>query len=268
MIFAGGQINCTSNIDQNILNIKELIDYGSSVKADLCVTPEYALTGFVDDIKDWNCPDKAIDELVAYASSKNVGLLLGTMYEADEPDKLFNQVRVYDKSGDLLKVANKLRVWGSLEVSNFTEEGISDNIVDMPNGDRIGILICNDMWGNGWEEGPNISRRMFNMGARINIHCTNAERGVEPWKDNILREYHNSWIRQSSIHTPTLSVDNACMMDGTPYRGPTSSQSGVAIGGNWVVTALERGVDFFHFDIGRPYNMKKPWTMQNHQGDI
>ena len=267
MIFAGGQINCTSSIDQNVLNIKELIDYGSSVEADFCVTPEYALTGFIDDIEDWDSPDRAIDELVAYATSKNIGLLLGTMYEADEPDKLWNQVRLYDKSGEFIKAANKLRVWGSLEVSNFTDEGIENNIIHMPNGDRIGILICNDMWGNGWDEGPNVSRRMFGMGARINIHCTNAERGEVPWKDQALREYHSAWIKQSSIDVPTLSVDNACRMNGKPYRGPTSSQSGVAIGGNWVVTALERGVDFFHFNLGSPYNQTKPWVMPNHIGD-
>ena len=42
-------------------------------------------------------------------------------------------------------------------------------------------------------------------------------------------------------------------MNGTPYTGPTSSQSGAVFHGEWVRKASERGVDYFHVVLGSPY---------------
>jgi len=253
MLYAAGQINCTNNIETNIVNIKKLIDYGFATNADFCITPEYAVTGHVDDINNWVDPKPAINEIVQYAKERNIGLFLGTVYESEESDKIYNQVRVYDKDGSFLHAANKVRCWGSIEKFEYSQDAIRNNVVELPNGDTVGILICNDLWGNGWEEGPNIPRTMSKHGAGFFIHCTNATRDTFGERDDCLREYHNAWIRAIGLDDPIISVDNACNMNGTPYRGPTSSQSGAVVRGAWVCKASERLTDYFHVNIGDPY---------------
>jgi len=254
MLYAAGQINCTNNIKTNIDNIKKLIDYGSAVGADWCITPEYALTGHVDNMDDWVDPKPSIEEIVAYAKDKNVGLFLGTLYESEEPDKVYNQIRVYDKDGSFIKAANKIRCWGSIEKFEYSSEAIENNVIKLPNGEKVGILVCNDLWGNGWDEGPNIPRTMVGYyGAGFFIHCTNATRDTPSVRDSCLREYHSAWIRATGLDEHIISVDNACNMNGTPYTGPTSSQSGAVFKGEWVRKASERGVDYFHVRLGGPY---------------
>ena len=253
MLYAAGQINCTNNIHTNIDNIKKLIDYGFAINADFCITPEYAVTGHVDDMNNWVDPKPAINEIVHYAKDKNIGLFLGTVYESEESNKIYNQVRVYDKDGSFLHAVNKIRCWGSIEKFEYSEDAIKNNIVELPNGESVCVVICNDLWGNGWEEGPNIPRTMTPHGAQFFIHCTNAVRDTAGERDPCLREYHSAWIRAIGLDYPIISVDNACNMNGAPYNGPTSSQSGVVIQGKWERMARERGVDYFHANIGAPY---------------
>lgn len=253
MKYACGQINCTKDIETNVAYIRSLIDYGISIDADFCVTPEYALSGFVDHIDDWPEKfDECLEDILSYAKENEIGLFLGTLYPV--MDKFSNQVRVYDKEGSILGVAKKIRCWGQLEVPNtLDEEGIGNNIIDMPNGDRVAVIICNDMWGNGIEEGLNIPRTSQGMGARSIVHITNAERGFDHSKDRTLRSYHNAWLQVVSLDVPVISVDNACNMNGEPYYGDTSSQSGFLYNGNYIYSAAPRGVDYFSGMIGQAY---------------
>jgi hypothetical protein len=46
-----------------------------------------------------------------------------------------------------------------------------------------------------------------------------------------------------------ITVDNSCKPDGTEWGGPTSSQSGVLIGGEWVTTVPRTGTHYFYYDL-------------------
>lgn len=278
MIFAGGQINVTNDISINIQNIKELIDYTAAVEADFCSMPEYAMSGFIDNWIDWEDKkpqvEAGVEELVAYATSKNVGMFLSTLYDPDpfeedyfdepEDNKVRNQVRVYDKDGKLLGAANKIRAWGPIEQRTVSMEGIKQNVITMPNNEKVGVMLCNDLWGNGFEGGPVIHRTMLaDFGAQIFIHATNAERGKGRLKDDTLREFHNGWLRTVSLDGPIITTDNACNMNGQPYNGPTSSSSGICMNAMWVERCADRGVEFFHQQIGNVEYGSTPEVLQN-----
>jgi len=91
----------------------------------------------------------------------------------------------------------------------------------------------------------------FNDGAHIFLHATNAERDVGRMYDSVMSDWHNAHLRNISYLAgiPVISVDNSIKMDGTEWNGPTSSQSGVLIGGEWVVTVPRVGTHYFYYDF-------------------
>ena len=48
---------------------------------------------------------------------------------------------------------------------------------------------------------------------------------------------------------PIITVDNTCHMNGQPYDGPTSSESGVTVDGKWVTKIPRTGTQHFYYDF-------------------
>ena len=256
MIFAGGQIAVTKDRNQNVKNIKELIDYAVEMKADYYVTPEYSVSGWTDDADVYSPPTEEVAELVDYAASKNVGSMLATLW-TDEEDKVRNQIRVYDRDGTFQDSANKLRTWGPLEVGDHSTEAIGNNVIVMGNGNKIGLMLCNDLWGGGLEGGPCVWKEMLHhYSAHYFVHATNARRGHNRFQDEVFSEYHNAWMRMLALDYDLLTVDNAIKMEGDPYYGETASQSGILRDGYWVEKPPRNGVAYFANTMGSPYEKK------------
>ena len=55
--------------------------------------------------------------------------------------------------------------------------------------------------------------------------------------------------KNQETQIPIITVDNTCHMNGHPYDGPTSSESGVTVDGKWVTKVPRLGTQHFYYDF-------------------
>lgn len=251
--FAGAQIPCTTSIDTNIEHIKNAIDWAAENLVDYLLTPEGSLSGYYPGYdKDVDALFAAEKIIVSYAAKKNVGLCLGTMWcESDnrfpEGYRKENQIRFYTKSGDFIDSTNK-----TYTIPEYDQTVVSDSItiVDMPDDIRASGLICNDFWGG--LEFPSLPIYVKEqLGAHVIFHATNGFKGELPVYDEITEVWHEGNLRMASFITgiPIITVDNCYKMNGDPFDGKTSSQSGILLNGEWQVKAPRTGTQYFYYDF-------------------
>lgn len=254
--FAGAQIPCSKILKNNVQTIKTAIDWAVDNQVDYLITPEGSLSGY---IKDFDVPElvDALTEIEQYAANK-VGLCLGTLWTENENDigVRRNQIRFYSKDGILNRTVDKTIITpydvmlGIAPSSEHIIVPFLDEQLDLHDIPLIaGAFICADFYGK--KEYPDLTRMSFNDGAHIFLHATNAERDVGRMYDSVMSDWHNAHLRNISYLAgiPVISVDNSIKMDGTEWNGPTSSQSGVLIGGEWVVTVPRVGTHYFYYDF-------------------
>jgi predicted amidohydrolase len=261
MRIAGAQIPVTLDIEANVTTIKSSIDWAVKNKCHFLVTPECSLSGY-DSHFDEDTLCNALSNIEEYAKSGNIGLCLGTLWKEDEEAGQIrrNQIRFYDNLGQLIGVTNKtylvnqdagclrhdLDAFG-VTVHNLRCEDIQD--VGRQQLNVVG-LICNDLWGNGWPGKPSIPNLALQTElCNLFIHATNGARGNP--HDEIYNKWHDAHLLMISQATqiPIITVDNTCHMNGHPYDGPTSSESGVTVDGKWVTNVPRTGTQHFYYDF-------------------
>jgi len=248
---AGVKSLVSNDINKNLQVLKIAVDYAEREKADILLTPEGSLSGYKSDFNQ-NELNKALEELVDYASSAKVGLALGTcFYEKDK--KCYNQIRFYDKEGRFLGFHSKILRCGNLddpekgEINEFASTPlrtfIFENII-------IGGLICNDMWANPectTLPDTHLSQQLSRMGARIIFHSVNGSRDENEWSNVVNWNFHESNLRMkaSAGNLWIVTVDNSY-----PEHLKSSCPSGVLDpGGNWVSKTEEKGIQYFSYTI-------------------
>ena len=124
----------------------------------------------------------------------------------------------------------------------------------LPATDKIVIptagLVCADLYG--WcEMKGGLPQQYHNIGVKLYIHATNAERNTDALKDEVEEIWLESWLRRVSLYQscPIIVADNCYMMDGTEYHGPTMTQSGVIVNGIWMTKVPRIGTQYFHYDF-------------------
>lgn len=256
--FGGVQMPVTPFQEKNVNAIKKAIDWAAENNVDYLVTPEASLSGYsVNYCIDLDLLETGLKEIELYAVSKQVGLCLGTLWaevnEVEDTTILVkrNQIRFYTKEGQFLGSTDKHVLTPlDLEIGIVSGDGLAGALI--PVDDRVIPtvgLICADLYGYMSNEGG-LPQKLFNIGARIAIHSTNAERGLNDFKDELeLKWLEANLCRVSYSFFPVISVDNCYTMDGRPYEGDTITQSGVCIGGEWVVKAPRRGTQYFYYDF-------------------
>lgn len=247
---AGVKSAVSDDIAINVEAIKRAIDYAGLEKADILLTPEGSLSGYTPDF-DRMKARKALEEIVAYASTAGVGLALGTcFYEEDE--KCYNQIRFYDKSGNLLGFHSKILRCGN---HGDPKKGEINHYAATPlrtfefEGVIIGGLICNDMWANpGCTTLPDthLSQQLSQMGARIIFHAAYGGRDDSEWSQ-VNWNYHESNLRMrarsGSIWIVTADSSN-------PINLNSSCPSGVVDPkGDWICSTKSKGVQYFSYTI-------------------
>jgi|TARA_A100000164_G_scaffold359461_1_gene372145 hypothetical protein len=179
--FAGAQIPVTRDINTNVKEIKEAIDYAKEVNADFLVTPEAALSGyyeeFMETAEQYQNLQQGEHEVVSYARENDIGLCLGTLFLNNEDLGQIkrNQIRFYNKSGDFVGAYNKIQTIHMDKVvpGNFKDPGVGATENDDWGGHPIvmlkkdantafetSALICNDMYGENLK-GEAIARRVL-----------------------------------------------------------------------------------------------------------
>ena len=243
---------------KNIKAIKKAIDWAAENNVNYLVTPEASLSGYSTNYcVDLEFLKTGLKEIELYAASKQVGLCLGTLwveFEGDDANKVLvkrNQIRFYTPQGQFLGAVDKHVLTPlDLEIGIVSGDGLSGALI--PVDERVIPtvgLICADLYGYMSDQGG-LPQKLFNIGARIAIHSTNAERGLNDFKDDLeLMWLEANLCRVSYSFFPVISVDNCYTMDGKPYKGKTITQSGVSVGGEWVVKAPRRGTQYFYYDF-------------------
>ena len=86
-------------------------------------------------------------------------------------------------------------------------------------------------------------------GATILIHSSNGARGND--KDKVYNTWHDANLKMISHITqiPIITVDNIYHINGEYYDGPTSSESGVVIDGEWVTKVPRTGTQYYYWDF-------------------
>jgi predicted amidohydrolase len=263
--FGGAQIPCSNVLEKNIETIKKAIDWAVDNQVDYLITPEGSLSGYY---KDFDTPElvKGLAEIEKYAANK-VALCLGTMWVEQEGESNVkrNQIRFYNKNGTYNTAIDKTIVTphdgilGIIPASNFYVVSLEDCVDNTDSKLIAGAFICNDLYGRS--NYPDLTRMAYHNGAHIFLHSTNADRGVGKLYDQIMDDWHTAHFQMISYLSgiPVITVDNCCGMAGEEWSGPTSSQSGILIGGEWVVKVPRYGTHHFYYDLSLENLFSRDW---------
>ena len=87
MKIAGAQIPVSRNVQDNYNEILKACEWAVENKVDYLFTPEASLSGY--DAPSFNIntckeTEQAMEKLVSFASSKNLGLIIGTLWLDDK----------------------------------------------------------------------------------------------------------------------------------------------------------------------------------------
>jgi len=258
---AGAQIDCTTDINQNINNIKNAIDWAANNTVDYILTPEGSLTGY---FPKWDSYDNrtinnvylAEKEVVKYAQEKNVGLCLGTMWGEEDTNfsegyRKENQIRFYSKEGKFIGSSNKTYTIPEYDQTVPNSSMPTKYLLPFEHSafEATG-LICNDFWGGTFKNLPSLP--LFageRLKTHVIFHATNGFRGKMPNYDEITDIWHEGNLRMTSYNVgiPIITADSSCTFEGKQHK--TSSTSGILLNGIWVAKAPRIGTHYFYYDF-------------------
>lgn len=259
--FAGAQIPVTQDLNKNKDSILKAIDWAAENNCDWLLTPEGSLSGYFpnfDIVLENGMPDlaKAAYEVISYANKKGMGIALGTLWVDIEHRGSIrkNQIRYYDKQGELLGATNKQYIVGGEDSPHHSWDQV---LADPPgttkthylDGVRTCGMICNDFWGNGFRfNAPSLPLMASIHSVEVILHATNGDRGNS--QDKLWMEWHDVHLRMMSTQygIPIITVDSCCDKFGEREDLPTSSPSGVLVDGEWVVQVPRTGQQHFYWD--------------------
>lgn len=263
MRIAGAQIPLVDDAKVNLETIKASVDWAADNQCDYLLTPEGSLSGY--ESPSWNintCKDTewAIEKLLDYSVLKGVGLVLGTLWleDKDNPPKhhmaggtVCNQQRVYDKSGNLLGVHNKVHV---TDYDSFVEPGKDMTVVELKTDtetSKVGLLICNDMWGHFWDGHENLMKTANDELVDVVLHSSNTLKYYTADVFDVFYNFHKSALRFQShaSNVPIISVDNCNHIEGNSYNGSVGCPSGFYLPTHVEHQADNVGVQHFYADI-------------------
>ena len=171
MRIAIGQINCTvGDLSGNTRKILEFADRAREQGADVLLTPELSLCGYPpEDLLLREDFRAACDRALLQLASKVRGISVVVGHPHQVGGRLYNAASVLQDGG----VA---AVYHKLDLPNYTvfdEERYFDSdggpcVVDI-NGVRVGVNICEDVWGAGAETMARVAPNADGVNVGINI---------------------------------------------------------------------------------------------------
>jgi predicted amidohydrolase len=252
---AGAQIPVVRDIAKNVEAISRAIDYAVKEKADVLVTPEGSLSGYVHDF-DAAAVTAALGGVTKKARGAGLALVLGTCFQEEDGGR-YNGQLFFDKAGTFLGAHTK--ILRTRRLSKPDAQGEVDWFRTRPlrtfdlAGIPVGGLICNDLWANPeWTpmEDPHLTQKLSDMGARVVIHSVNAGVG-EGQELELVRSYHEANLRLRA-RAGRLWIVTANAADPDGKRAGHSPSGIVDPKGAWVVQAESKGEQFFAGTIEIP----------------
>jgi len=248
---AGAQLPVTEHVKRNLAEILKAIEFAAAEKADILLTPEGSLSGYVSRF-DQQEVCRALEEIQIKARAAEVGLALGTCF-VESDGRCYNQIRFYDRRGMFLGFHAKMLQCGTLDEPS---QGEINDFASAPlrtftfSGIIVGGLICNDLWANPQctpMSDSHLTQQLSQMGAGIIFHAVNGGRGGDPEWGEVAWQYHDANLRMRARagHLWIVTTDNC-----HPLGTPTSAPSGIVDPkGNWVVKVPRQGIHFFTYTI-------------------
>ena len=249
---ATAQIPVTRDIEANAAAINRALDIAIREKADILLTPEGSLSGYTPDF-DQTKVEKHLARILARTRTAGMALALGTCFVEQDDKKCYNQIRFYDRNGDLLGFHAKTLLCGTLtdppegEINSYATQPLRTFELD---GLRIGGLICNDMWGNPQctpMPDPHLSQKLSDAGAKVIFLAINGGRNGGDWSRNVYWHYHetNMRMRAAAGKIWVVSADN-CHPEDIPCSAPTGV---IRPDGNWAAKAPQQGAEVVVYTI-------------------
>ena len=171
MRIAIGQINCTvGDLSGNARKILEFADRARAQGADLLLTPELSLCGYPpEDLLLREDFRVACDRALAELASKIKGISIVVGHPHQVGGKLYNAASVL-QNGGIAAVYHKrdLPNYTVFDEERYFESDGSPCVVDI-NGVRIGVNICEDVWGPGGESTARATPDADGVNVGINI---------------------------------------------------------------------------------------------------
>jgi NAD+ synthase (glutamine-hydrolysing) len=171
MRIAIGQINCTvGDLSGNTRKILEFAERAKDQGADLLLTPELSLCGYPpEDLllrEDFRSAcDRALATLALHV--KGISVVVGHPHQAE--GKLYNAASVL-QDGRVAAVYHKrdLPNYTVFDEERYFESDGSACVVEV-NGVRVGVNICEDVWGPGGESTARVTTAADGVNVGINI---------------------------------------------------------------------------------------------------
>ena len=247
---AAAQIPVTPDVAANRDAILRAVAFAASEKADILLTPEGSLSGYVHTF-DSEALTEALRSVTRAAREAGVGLALGTCYVEPTDGRCYNQVRFYDPAGEyqgfhakVLRCGTlatpsrgEIEVFATAPLRTFTARNV-----------QVGALICNDLWANPMctpQDDPHLTQRLAELGARIIFHAVNGGRGT-PFSP-LCWQYHESNLRlRAAAGRLWIVTVDSCFPPDTPCSAPSGV---VTPAGEWKLQAPRRGEHFFACDL-------------------
>jgi predicted amidohydrolase len=248
---AGAQMPVTDDIDSNVAAITRAIEFATSKRARILLTPEGSLSGYTHKF-NLRAVKKALSVVTAEARKAGLGLALGTCFVEPGDKRCYNQIRFYSPDGRYLGFHSKILTCSTLkkpfegEIRHFS---VSPMRIFNFEGISIGGLICNDLWANPLctpQPDKHLSQRLSRMGSRIIFHAVNGARTGDQWS-RVAWHFHdaNLRMRARAARVWIVTVDKC-----SPADLRCSSQAGViSPEGEWACRAEPKGEQCFAFTI-------------------
>ncbi len=246
---AGAQIPVTRDIAENAAAIHRAIEYAAGEKADILVTPEGSLSGYVHDF-DPDSLARSLQQVTRKAREARLALALGTCFREPGEERPFDGIRFYDRDGTYLGFHAKILL--CKRMSDPRPGGEVDRFATRPLrtfallGITVGGLVCNDLWANPeWtpQDDPHLSQQLARIGAKVIFLSVNSGEGEG---DDLLlsRQFHESNLRlRARAGRQWIVAANACDPRGRLARNAPSGVVDPA--GRWIVKADPIGERFF-----------------------
>ncbi len=293
---AGAQIPIKDkDIQYNKNEIIKALEWAKENDVDLLQTPEGSLSGYEFPYWEDNMSEiiESLEEIQKVQKDFGIALNLGTCivdYEQYGAIKR-NQIRHYDKTGELYAITNKTHLVfadGNC-IPNFHD--MEKTSFELPFDTNVRLLgtglICNDMWGGvqdfgkGFKPAKCLNETLTEMHVDILFHSTHgfkfAEVGTKDSNDPkryIIRDtmdmWCEAWLKMTAFRgVCTILTVDACTQWGwdgnedTMDRIKTSSPSGVINPiGQWETNVPRYGRQYFYYDLD-PEIKRKYWEVIN-----
>ena len=249
---AGAHMAVTRDVKANLAAIERGLRYAVAEKADILLTPECALSGYVPDFDEAGTV-AALERIRAEAREAGVALALGTCYR--EPDgKEYDEIRFYASGGEYLGFHAKILLCA--RVAHRTESDEINHFNTRPlrtfdvKGIKVGGLICNDLWANPEytpEEDSHLSQQLAEKGARIIFQAVNSGQATGAELE-MNRHYHeaNLQMRARAGKVWIVTVDAVSTKAGLSNQ---VSSGVVDPEGKWAVRVSSDKEEFFAYTI-------------------